>query len=219
MPISPLMIAPCALTRATTTSATISIPKSDPPTTIDVFGPSMAVAKEIGSCAAAMLQAGFTSNRPRATHIARLIVYDLGSMAGWPMWVRSLLRQAALRDGPRFALTLWLLGNGASPSRIAGLLVGGEYLSDARARDSVRRILETYRNGAVPKGWRYNDLTSGVNGVPLGSAPAAVCVESIDFSEWQPAFRMLKRGRVSILEPVAEHPSRRVSSARSLGVK
>ena len=84
------------------------------------------------------LAAQFTTNMLRAAHLARIIVRDLGCMSFWPDWVRARLKATSLSDSQRFSMTLWLIGNGASPSRIAALLVGGSYLADASARNSVQ---------------------------------------------------------------------------------
>jgi hypothetical protein len=105
------------------------------------------------------------------------IEQSIGQYHGWPSWVRrdlehagahgALHRQAAPKY---FPVVLFLLGNGASPRRLAALLVGGNYLSIAKDRHSVLAILKDHRTGAPKtRQWTYWSMLEGRNLV-LGQA-------------------------------------------------
>ena len=63
-----------------------------------------------------------------------------------------LLARRTLGVKERFAITLFMLGNGVLPRALAAYLVGAELLSDRRARESTWRVMRLFRSGTLAPG-------------------------------------------------------------------
>ena len=60
-----------------------------------------------------------------------------------------------LKTSERFALTLFLLANGALPRAIAAYLAGSGLLSDASAHEHVLSVMDDFRLGKLKPGCKY----------------------------------------------------------------
>ena len=119
--------------------------------------------------------------RPPEEHARRLAVLEehLGSTSEWPEWIRTRVAADHLGSNDRFAVTLFLLGNGLAPILIAEHML--PMLRDDSARQDVRGIFEKFRDRRLDSRVQYWDLDLK-DGMPVNTLPR---VQDAEF--WAPA--------------------------------